>query len=56
MVVFSISMAKKQISPLLAHPWKKFWQNPLLAPPPGKNPSDAHGRYYIEAKKLCTLI
>jgi len=23
-------------------PWKKFWENPLLAPP-GKNPSDAHG-------------
>jgi len=23
-------------------PWKKFWENPLLAPP-GKNPSDVHG-------------
>jgi len=39
--LFSISRGKKQISPLLAPPWKKFWEIPLLAPP-GKNPSDAH--------------
>ena len=32
---------KKQISQLLAPPWKKFWENPLLVPP-GKYPSDAH--------------
>jgi len=32
-VVFSISGGKKQISPLLAPPWKKFWENPPLAPP-----------------------
>jgi len=29
---FSISRGKKQISPLLAPPWKKFWENPLLPP------------------------
>jgi len=38
---FAISRGKKQISPLLA-PWKKFWENPLLPPPLGKNPSDAY--------------
>jgi len=38
-VVFPISRGKNQISPLLV-PRKKFWENPLLAPP-GKNPSDA---------------
>jgi len=32
-VVFSISRGKNQISPLLAPPWKKFWENPLLLPP-----------------------
>ena len=26
----------------LAPPWKKFWENPLLPPTPGKDPSDAH--------------
>ena len=32
-VVFSISRTENQISPLLAQPWKKFWENPLLPPP-----------------------
>jgi len=40
-VVFPISRGKKQISPLLRPPWKKFWENPQLSPP-GKNPSDTH--------------
>jgi len=31
MVVFSILRGKKQISPLFP-PWKKIWENPLLAP------------------------
>jgi len=38
---FSISRGEKQISPILASPCKKFWDNPLLALP-GTNPSDAH--------------
>jgi len=32
-VVFSISRGKKQISSLLAPPWKKCWENSLLPPP-----------------------
>ena len=31
-IIFSISRGKKQISPLLAPPWKNLWENPLLAP------------------------
>jgi len=50
-VVFSISRGKKQISPL-PPPWKKIWENPLLAAP-GKNPSDAHGlRVSSQTNKL----
>jgi len=33
---------EKQISPVLC-PLETIWKNPLV--PPGKNPSDAHGRY-----------
>jgi len=40
-VVFLISSGKNQIYLLLA-PLDKFKKNPLM-PPPGKNPSDAHG-------------
>jgi len=33
-------------------PWKKIWENPLLAAP-GKNPSDAHGlRVSSQTNKL----
>ena len=32
-VVFSFLRGKKQISPLLAHAWKNFWENPLLPHP-----------------------
>jgi len=46
-VFFSISRGKHQLSPFLAPPWKKFWENPILAHP-GKNPSDGHD--YILAK------
>jgi len=43
-VVLSISRSKKQISSLLAPPGKTFGKIPFW-PPPGKNPSDAHGYY-----------
>jgi len=42
-VVFSISRGKNQISPLFAPPDKNFGKFPYCPPPPGRNPSDAHG-------------
>jgi len=35
-------------------PWTKFWKNPLVAPPPGKNPSYAHGRTlkFLESSEI----
>jgi len=44
---FLVLSWQKQISPLLALPWR----NPLVAPPLGKNPSDAYDQV-IKTKPL----
>jgi len=41
-VVFPISRGEKQISPLLAPSWNKFWENPLLPFPGKKLPTPMH--------------
>jgi len=45
-VAFLVSRGKNEISPVLPpleKPFGSFWKTPLLALPPGKNTSDAHG-------------
>jgi len=46
---FLISRGKSQSSPLLASPWKIFLGKSSTGPP-GKNPSDAHGRIVTSHK------
>jgi len=50
-VVFLVTSGKKQISPLLAPPYKNFGKIHCW-PPPGKNRSDAHGPTYIFKRKI----